>query len=349
MAATNIGMMDSAYFVGRGEILAWINSTLHLNLSKVEEAASGAVGCQLMDAVHPGMVPMHKVNFDAKSEYEMIQNYKVLQDVFNKLKITKHIEVNKLVKGRPLDNLEFMQWMKRYCDTVNGGVVNNYNPVERRDACKGGKEANKRAATAPTQASSKSSSAAPKSQASQPARKNDVQSTNGSQKSAKPVSNAGGQAYDEQASWHEKAYICGIELQITELKLFVDSLEKERDFYFAKLRDIEILCQSPEIEHLSIVGAIQKILYATDDSPAVVAEAQAMIAAEQQKQQQLPALSPIAEASEEKLPQQHQESQKRKCISTLEVDMAANSTLSPRQRLSDISDVHYCGSPLTNC
>lgn len=100
---------------------------------------------------------------------------------------------------------------------------------------------------------------------------------------------------------------------------------------------------------MQIVGAIQKILYATDDSPAVVAEAQAMIAAEQQKQQQLPALSPIAEASEEKLPQQHQESQKRKCISTLEVDMAANSTLSPRQRLSDISDVHYCGSPLTNC
>ena len=36
------------------------------------------VACKLMDAAHPGAVPMH-----------MIRNYKVLQDVFNKLKITK--------------------------------------------------------------------------------------------------------------------------------------------------------------------------------------------------------------------------------------------------------------------
>ncbi|XP_057481262.1 microtubule-associated protein RP/EB family member 1C-like [Actinidia eriantha] len=320
--ATNIGMMDSAYFVGRSEILAWINSTLHLNLSKVEEACSGAVHCQLMDVVHPMMVPMHKVNFDAKNEYEMIQNYKVLQDVFNKLKITKHIEVSKLVKGRPLDNLEFMQWMKRYCDSVNGGGLHSYNALERREASKGGKEVSKK--SAPSQPSTKSSTSAPKTQTTHNTRRNNVSITNQPVKASRP-SSSGRPACDEQ---------------ITELKLSVDSLEKERDFYFAKLRDIEILCQCPEIENLPVVEAIQRILYATDDSASVVAEAQAMIS---QHQRESELLSPIPELPEEG---QKADNPKRKHIINVDVDAAAITTLSPRQRISDASDVHCSGSPL---
>lgn len=40
--------------------------------------------------------------------------------------------------------------------------------------------------------------------------------------------------------------------QITDLKVSVDLLEKERDFYFAKLRDVEVLCQTPELENLPV-------------------------------------------------------------------------------------------------
>ncbi|KAJ6882083.1 microtubule-associated protein RP/EB family member 1A [Populus alba x Populus x berolinensis] len=257
--ASNIGMMDSAYFVGRNEILTWINNRLQLNLSRIEEAASGAVQCQMMDMTYPGVVPMHKVNFDAKTEYDMIQNYKVLQDVFNKLKIEKHIEVNRLVKGRPLDNLEFLQWLKRYCDSVNGGIMNeNYNPVERRS--KGWKDRNSKGSQKTTkslQANNMHNSASGDTV--------DLNKMSGP-KQGRGSAVAGGATYSEE--------IQALSKEVTNLKLSVDHLEKERDFYFAKLRDIEILCQIPEMEDLPMTVAIKKILYAADAKESALEEAQ---------------------------------------------------------------------------
>ncbi|KAH9328762.1 hypothetical protein KI387_000870 [Taxus chinensis] len=283
--AANIGMMDSAYFVGRNEILAWINSTLQLNLTKVEEtgrewkrkvpsvmAASGAVHCQMMDMIHPGVVPIHKVNFEAKTEYDMIQNYKLLQEIFSKLKIEKHIEVNKLVKGRPLDNLELLQWLKRYCDCVTGGIMNNnYNPMERR--CKGGKEIHKKGISS-IQSSSQNkgnggiSKSGLISSSSAVRRDGSGVGPNGI-KQGKNVPVPPGNVSVE--------HIQALSEQITKLKLSVKTLEKERDFYFAKLRDIEILIQNEELEQLPVAAAIQKILYAVDDNDSVIADAQAIL------------------------------------------------------------------------
>ncbi|KAE8674709.1 Microtubule-associated protein RP/EB family member 1C [Hibiscus syriacus] len=256
--ATNIGMMDSGYFVGRNEILTWINNRLQLNLSRIEEAASGAVQCQMIDMTYPGAVPMHKVNFDVKTEYDMIQNYKVLQDVFNKLKIDKHIEVNRLVKGRPLDNLEFLQWLKRYCDSVNGGIMNeNYDPVERRH--KGGKEKSLKG----SHKSSKSLQA------------NSLHNSVCGDAAAinKNIASNQGKICVAAASSDIRAF----SKEVTDLKLSVDLLEKERDFYFAKLRDIEMLCQTPKVENNPMAVAVKKILYAADANESALKEAQEYI------------------------------------------------------------------------
>jgi hypothetical protein len=45
----------------------------------------------------------------------------------------------------------------------------------------------------------------------------------------------------------------------------VESLEKERDFYFGKLRDVEILLQSYSGPDRPTVDALFKILYLADD------------------------------------------------------------------------------------
>jgi microtubule-associated protein, RP/EB family len=53
--------------------------------------------------------------------------------------------------------------------------------------------------------------------------------------------------------------------QVMDMRLNLEGLEKERDFYFSKLRDIEILCQEAEdADATPIIQKILEILYATE-------------------------------------------------------------------------------------
>ena len=72
------------------------------------------------------------------------------------------------------------------------------------------------------------------------------------------------------------AKIDELNCQVVELKLSIDGLEKERDFYFSKLRDIEVMVQevadseeSGSMEDKLLSQRLLDILYATEDGFAV--------------------------------------------------------------------------------
>jgi len=44
----------------------------------------------------------------------------------------------------------------------------------------------------------------------------------------------------------------------------IAGLEKERDFYYQKLRDVETICQEPECETQPYIQKILEVLYATE-------------------------------------------------------------------------------------
>lgn len=62
-----------------------------------------------------------------------------------------------------------------------------------------------------------------------------------------------------------QAKIDDLNAQLMEMKLTLEGMEKERDFYFGKLRDIEILCQEVQAEDSPLIQKILAKLYATED------------------------------------------------------------------------------------
>ncbi|CDR96334.1 microtubule-associated protein RP/EB family member protein, putative [Babesia bigemina] len=124
--------LDVNPLVGRSELIAWVNDTLGVTIERVEQCCNGAVYIQLLDVVHPGRVPLARVKFGAALEYEYLANYKVLQIAFTKLGISKHVDVQKLTKGRYQDNLEFLQWMRGYVESHRTVESSEYDGVRRR-------------------------------------------------------------------------------------------------------------------------------------------------------------------------------------------------------------------------
>ena len=63
-----------------------------------------------------------------------------------------------------------------------------------------------------------------------------------------------------------------LQAEVSDLKMNMDTLEKERDFYFAKLRDIEMLMQVNPSQANPLTENILKILYASEEEKVHIEE-----------------------------------------------------------------------------
>eukprot|EP00745_Piridium_sociabile_P003796 TRINITY_DN122059_c0_g1_i2.p1 TRINITY_DN122059_c0_g1~~TRINITY_DN122059_c0_g1_i2.p1 ORF type:complete len:265 (+),score=71.74 TRINITY_DN122059_c0_g1_i2:143-937(+) len=235
--------------LSRHDILAWVNDSLQTSYGKIEELCTGAAYCQFMDMLFPGTIMLKKAKFSTKLEHEYIQNFKLLQGTFGKLAVDKVIPVERLVKGRFQDNFEFVQWFKRFFDVNYTG--NEYDPLSARAGESMGGANNQGALNkAPTNKTSpmpKTKVAAARPPVRPPA--NSLRSP-----AARPtVNHAAG----------DSRMVEDLRAELGQLTFEKEGLEKERDFYFGKLRDIEVICQ--EHEDNPQLKSIMDILYATED------------------------------------------------------------------------------------
>lgn len=175
-----------------------------------------------------------------------------LLDAFTRHQIERQVPVESLIKCKMQDNLEFLQWSKRYWDQYFPG--GDYDALARRKGA-GGAGGPPPAAAPPV--SSRTSGAGAGA-----ARRGTTPTTTPAARSTRPAVGGGASAAVQQEN--------------TQLKSTVEGLERERDFYFSKLRDIELLLQQaveqdPEIEkdEEGLVKHIQAILYSTEVSVAV--------------------------------------------------------------------------------
>lgn len=142
--------------------------------------------------------------------------------------------MDRLIKLKFQDNLEFLQWIKRFWDANYPN--NGYDAVRRRSG---------QVAATPM------SNPAPRKTAGM--------------RPTLPRNSPQGNAIPHQPTLIQQH---PAQQQLSELKLLLNETVKERDFYYGKLRQIETLVQKtedPMVTSADFFKAVNEILYATED------------------------------------------------------------------------------------
>ncbi|KAJ2617515.1 microtubule integrity protein mal3 [Coemansia sp. RSA 1365] len=241
----------------RQELIAWVNGLLQTNYSKVEQLGSGAAYCQILDSIY-GDLRLERVKFNANQEYEYVENFKILQNTMTKHKISKPIDPTRLIKCRFQDNFEFLQWLKKHWESYYSGAP--YDAVGRRNGKPGGPVDSSRPMSSASSSSVGAYRARPANRVGGAGRPAGVGARATGMRPGSRTTGAGAASAQQ---------IQELNRQVADAKVLIETAEKERDFYFKKLREIEVFIQQAELETGSesekIAKHIQDILYSTDE------------------------------------------------------------------------------------
>ncbi|KNE59085.1 hypothetical protein AMAG_03429 [Allomyces macrogynus ATCC 38327] len=259
----------------RVELLAWVNSLLQLNYTKLEQLGTGTSAqrtllhphlarvfpmfcsrslqpssymlpdrshalvlndtsyCQIFDSIW-GDLQLHKVKYDAKHEYEYVANYKSCSSV------------EKLIKCKLTDNMEFLIWCKRFHDMYYPG--GHYDAAARRKLCGTSSTSRSKISSRMTAYSSPRKSSG-----------STLSVPGGGRSISRPGSSHGNVSAAQQIS--------ELTHRLEDSALALEALGTERDFYYSKLRDIEVLVQQEAArgDQSDLLMLIQQILYATEE------------------------------------------------------------------------------------
>ncbi|KAE9420620.1 hypothetical protein Angca_003322 [Angiostrongylus cantonensis] len=281
--------------LSRHEMLMWVNDCLQSNFTKIEQLHTGAGYAQFTDFLFPGSISLKKVKWNSHLELDWLGNWKLVQTSWKSLGVEKIVPVDKLIKGKFQDNFEFLQWFKKFFDANYDG--HEYNPLDARGGEPlpaeqvGGKpsvqnEKAKRIQTPTRTTYTTTTSTARRTWArllcivkirtsyfrrtNPPSRNASNYTLNtthtGNTTSTKPRPATASYASSSLSSAKTNNNVPQkLTRQVAEYEAEMSIIEQERDFYFKKLRCIEVICGDNESIGTVAVPVILEILYETEE------------------------------------------------------------------------------------
>lgn len=279
--------------VSKSALLEWINAYFDINYTKIEQCGNGAVYCMIFNALYPNIINVSRIHGSPSTEFETLSNYKLLQHGFNKVRISRDVNVEKLMKCRLQDNLEFLQWFgKLWCEHNKDFAFSGSNsrPTSRRTSSIGVDRSK-------PLGSRKSSNATPQQRSSLATTKSNTRSTSypvqpnynsNKENNTKITGNSYSRvnaSTDNNSNNHgaeDKKLLNEVSQLRQELHTANEALEEvsnlkeclqiERNFYFGKLREIEVICQNisqtnnaEQISTLTLIEDLKDIMYSTEE------------------------------------------------------------------------------------